>query len=310
MDHFDVLLQGSPFCDLTFTFSDRESLPPLGQEVYASGFGINPGGIFNIAAALSALGLRVGLLAQLGNDIFSRFVAERMNACGLPMDLVTVVDRPLPVVTAGISFPHDRLFISYAPPLEDVPPHPHIDIAMLEEYRPRALFSYGELGSEVYRRAHEIGILTYADTAWHAGLAAMATNEALREIDVLAPNLPEALEMTGAATAEDALGILTGWARAAIIKVGPAGCVGECGGRRYHVPAIPVGAIETTGAGDNFNAGFLYGALQGYDFEDCLRCGNIVGGLSTEAVGGCGAAATPEVVERRLACMRAERRAR
>jgi len=301
----DVLLQGSPFCDLTFTFNADSELPTLGQEVYAADFAVNPGGIFNIVAALSALDLRVGFLTQLGNDMFSRFIGERMRALQIPMDLVTWVDMPLPVVTAGVSFPHDRLFISYAPPPDSVPPAPQITVEMLEDYRPRALFSYGELGSAVYRRARELGVFTYVDTAWHPErLRSAGQREALREVDVVAPNRPEALEMTGAATVEEALDCLARWVDAVVVKLGAEGCRARANGREYCVPPIPVRAIETTGAGDNFNAGFIYGRLRGYDFEDCLRCGNIVGGLSTECVGGCVAAVTPAGVEAWLQKMR------
>src|SRR5579884_3957633 len=113
-ERFDVLLQGSPFCDLTFTFENLEGMPQLGHEVFAQDFGINPGGVFIIAAALSRMGLKVGLVTQLGTDIFSRFIAERMEANGLSTSLTDWVDRSIPVVTVGVSLPHDRLFISYA----------------------------------------------------------------------------------------------------------------------------------------------------------------------------------------------------
>lgn len=285
---YDVLLQGNPFCDLTFTFTALDHLPPLGHEVFADQFALNPGGIFNIASALNRLGFRVGLRAEMGNDIFSRFVAERMREVGLPLDLVTQADRPLPVVTAGVSFPHDRLFISYSAPREEGS-EPRITRADLDRYRPRALFSYGELGHDLMCEARARGVLVYVDGHWNPEyLRSASLHEALAYVDVFSPNLPEALEMTGAADAAAALDILRQWCRTAVIKLGPGGCIAWRAGDYYSVPAIPVQAVETTGAGDNFNAGLIYGLLRGYPFEVCLQCANIVGGLSTLALGGCG----------------------
>jgi sugar/nucleoside kinase (ribokinase family) len=295
---FDVILEGSPFVDLTFTFGDREGLPPLGQEVFAQDFAINPGGVFNIAAALARLGLRVGLLAQLGNDIFSRFIAERMEAAGLSLGLTQWVDRPLPVVTAGVSFPHDRLFISYAEPEVPAEPPPRVTLETLQRYNPRALFCYGEHTVALYREARRRGILVCIDTHWsEERLRSAHLRAAVAEASVFSPNLPEALEMTRTATAEEALDVLSAWTSCVAIKAGPRGCLAACEGSRYESPAIPVRPVDTTGAGDNFNAGLLYGLLRGYSFETALRCANIAGGLSTTVLGGAANGTTTADIE-------------
>ncbi len=290
---FDVLLQGHPFCDLTFTFADRETLPILGQEVYAGNFAINPGGIFNISAALTRLDLAVGMVTQLGNDIFSRFIVERMEEHGISRDLTDRVDAPLPVVTAGISFPHDRLFISYGPPTDGIPAAPRVTEQILDRYRPRVLFTHGEVGIDICRAARQRNVLVYLDTNWNPEfLHSTSLRELLSEVDVFSPNLAEALETTGADEAEDALQILRTWCRCVAIKCGPEGALASAGGQIFRVPAIAVQAIETTGAGDNFNAGLIYGLLQGYSFERSLECANITGGLSTLAIGGSGSGYT------------------
>jgi sugar/nucleoside kinase (ribokinase family) len=286
---YDVLLQGHPFCDLTFTFTDRETLPMLGQEVYASNFALNPGGVFNISSALTRLGLRVGLITQLGTDIFSRFIAEQMGEHGISRDLTTWIDAPLPVVTAGISFPHDRLFISYGPPMEGVPASPRITEEDLDQYEPRVLFTHGEVGIDICRAARRRDILVYVDTNWNPEfLHSTRLRELLTEVDVFAPNLSEALEITGATDAAGALELLSEWGPCVAIKCGPAGALAASGERIYRIPAIDVQAIETTGAGDNFNAGLIYGLLQGYSLERSLECANITGGLSTLVIGGSG----------------------
>jgi sugar/nucleoside kinase (ribokinase family) len=295
---FDVLLHGNPYCDLTFRFADRETLPPLGQEVFADSFAINPGGTFNVAASLSRLGLSVGLKARLGTDMFSRYLAERMEVCGLSLALITHVDRPTPVVTVGISFPHDRLFVSYDTPDSDPTAAAGISVEELDEYRPRVLFTHGAEGVATFREARRRGILIVLDTHWDVEyLRSERLRCALAEVDVAAPNLPEALEITGAADVEGALDRLSRWCRCVVIKMGADGCIAACNGSRYRIPALDVRAMETTGAGDNFNAGLVYGMLQGYSFDRALQCANITGGLSTLVSGGCEARISAEVVE-------------
>ncbi len=293
---YDVLLQGSPFCDLTFTFTDRESLPSLGQEVYASNFAVNPGGIFNVASALTRLGLCVGLMTQLGNDMFSRYIGDTMHETGISGALTTWIDEPLPVVTVGVSFPHDRLFLSYSPP--PVPPAPRITPRDLDRFSPRAVFTHGEIGLEICREARSRGILVYLDSNWDPEfLHSAELRHLLADVDVFSPNLAEALEITGAADALSALDRLKDRCRCVAIKCGADGTVAWCDGREYRAPAIDVRAVETTGAGDNFNAGLLYGLLGGHSFERSLRYATITGGLSTLVPGGCRSGFTSLVVE-------------
>jgi sugar/nucleoside kinase (ribokinase family) len=299
---FDVLLHGDPFCDLTFKFVDREALPLVGQEVFADSFGINPGGTFNISAALSRLGLKVGLKARLGTDIFSRYIGERMEAHGISSELITWVDQPKPVVTVGISFPHDRLFVSYVTPETSPESATAITDVELERYQPRVLFTYGGEGATTFKEARHGGILVLLDTHWDvAYLRSKYLRSVLSEVDVAMPNLPEALEITGASDAESALDRLSEWCRCAVIKMGAEGCIAACDGTRYQVPALQVEAMETTGAGDNFNAGLIYGLLRGYPFLKALRCANVAGGMSTLVLGGCGANVSAEVLEQALA---------
>jgi sugar/nucleoside kinase (ribokinase family) len=295
---YDVMMQGRAFCDLTFSFKHFDGLPALGQEVFADDFAINPGGIFNIVSVLTGLGVRVGWLTQLGNDIFSSFVGQQMKECGLSAALVQWVDHPLPVVTAGVSFAHDRLFLSYSAPKVADLPEPELSAEHFDRFRPRVLFTYGEVGIPLIREARRRGIMVYVDTFWNSEyLRSALLREVAASADLFAPNLDEALEMTGAGTAEDALQILSAWCPRAVIKRGANGCVAWNGSEQIAVPAIPVQARETTGAGDSFNAGLIYGLLLGYPFETCLRCANIAGGLSTAVLGGCRSGIRPADVD-------------
>jgi sugar/nucleoside kinase (ribokinase family) len=164
------------------------------------------------------------------------------------------------------------------------------------------LYTHGGEGPAIIGESRDRGILVLLDTHWDVEyLRSDYLRTVLAEVDVAVPNLPEALEITGAPDAEGALDRLSEWCRCAVIKMGAEGCIAACNGRRYHAPALKLRALETTGAGDNFNAGLMYGLLRGYPFDRALRCANVTGGLSTLVAGGCEANVSAEVVERMLA---------
>jgi sugar/nucleoside kinase (ribokinase family) len=103
--------------------------------------------------------------------------------------------------------------------------------------------------------------------------------------DVFVPNESEALQVTGAANAEDALEILGRRTELVVIKRGPLGAIAMHRGARSEAPALVCDAVDTTGAGDCFNAGLIAGLLAGDSLEDSLRQANVCAGLSTTAPG-------------------------
>ena len=109
---------------------------------------------------------------------------------------------------------------------------------------------------------------------------------ALGYVDVFAPNETEALQLTGETAVSDALTKLAAIVPTAVIKLGAKGAIAQRGSEIITIPPIAVTPVDTTGAGDSFNAGFIYGLLQDASLADCLRYGNIVGGLSTTQAGG------------------------
>jgi sugar/nucleoside kinase (ribokinase family) len=90
-----------------------------------------------------------------------------------------------------------------------------------------------------------------------------------------------------------------------VVKLGGEGCVASHGGESIHVPAFPVDVVDTTGAGDSFNAGFLHAWLREKaphkeEVQDCLRFAAACGGLSTRGLGGTAAQPDEDEVRRFL----------
>jgi sugar/nucleoside kinase (ribokinase family) len=92
-----------------------------------------------------------------------------------------------------------------------------------------------------------------------------------------------------------------------VIKLGPDGAMAQRGKQIARAPGIQASVVDTIGAGDNFNCGFIYGQTHRYSLEDSLLCGNICGGLSTQAHGGTGAAPTAAAVESQRSRVEVER---
>jgi sugar/nucleoside kinase (ribokinase family) len=294
---YDVVIAGDVYCDLIFTGLD--TLPRLGEELFARAFEMTPGGVFITGAALARLGLRVGLCCWLGDDPFSEFALRCFAQEGLSTALVQRSPGPLPTLSVSLSLPSDRSFVSSRAPRPCPDPAAvlrrttfrHLHISSLP-----GLFEHPDL----VELAHERGAGISIDCQWAPDLIAapdLADRLVAARPAVFLPNLDEALAITRAGDADDALDSLAAWVPT-VITMGAAGALAGCDGERYALPALPVNAIDTTGAGDAFDAGFIYGLLHGLPFSECLRVATVCGGLSTTAHGGATAAPRwPQVQE-------------
>ncbi|MFI5270203.1 MAG: carbohydrate kinase family protein, partial [Chloroflexota bacterium] len=136
-------------------------------------------------------------------------------------------------------------------------------------------------------RARALGLTTSADTG-HDPAEHWQVGGLLEGLDIFLPNTVEALALTGASSAADALERLAARVPTVAIKRGAMGALAAHGTQRVDIPAFPVQVQDTTGAGDAFDAGFLAGWLQGGDLAACVRRGNACGAYTAAHVGGSG----------------------
>jgi sugar/nucleoside kinase (ribokinase family) len=281
----DVLLPSAYFCDLVFT--GLPDIPKLGDEVFSQGLKVVPGAGFIPAVALTRLGLQVGWSCDFGNDFFSRFVLEEARRQNLSSDLFRIHDRPLQAVSVAYSFAGDRAFLSYIDPL------PATDLIDLLHHNPARCLMLTSLqtGSgfrDAARTAHAQDTLIFMDgqVMGDADLRKLEVIAALQSVDIFSLNQKEALTLTGEKNIESALERLAELAPTVVIKMGAEGAIAQSKGQRVRMPGIPAKVVDTTGAGDNFDCGFIYGILHRYSLENCLRCGNFCGSRSTASHGG------------------------
>ena len=295
---FDVLVVGDYCLDLIFTGLPR--FPELGFEVVGTGFAMTPGGAYNSVAALHHLGLNVGWAADFGDDDFSRFILDRAAQEGLDDSLFVRHKRPLRFITVAASYPQDRAFIAY------YDPGPTIPAAMkaLAKASTRVVYVPGlytgpllDAGLRLVR-ARGTKLVMDGNSAEEAQtLQDASVRRVLKSLDIFMPSALEARKLTGEQSVDGALRALAEHCPLVVIKDGAGGAYACAAGAVLHSPAIEVTPLDTTGAGDCFNAGFLKAWLDGRPLGECLRWGNIVGGLSTQGMGGTGRVVTVEEVE-------------
>ncbi|WP_054313584.1 carbohydrate kinase family protein [Mesorhizobium sp. 1M-11] len=283
-NRYDVMVVGEYYYDLIFT--DLPTLPSLGTDIWAKSFDDLPGASYTTALALTRLGLKAGWWCGFGTDIFSRMVLDEVRREGIDEGLFQRHDGPLRRVSAAFSFQHDRGFISYVdehdsdPTVEDV-----------EAVQPLVLMLQGFARSPerlaLINGARRAGVLVCGECQHlDFGIEAEGVVDVLQALDMFVPNETEAVQFTGTADAEAALEILARYVRTVVIKCGANGAIAIHDGRRHAVPAPKVEVVDTTGAGDSFNAGLIYGVLRGAPFEEALRYAVVCGSLSTTDYGG------------------------
>ncbi|MBW7461529.1 carbohydrate kinase family protein, partial [Paenibacillus sepulcri] len=135
------------------------------------------------------------------------------------------------------------------------------------------------------------GVTLSCDVGWDdTGEWNKGVFELMTYMDVFLMNETEGLHYTGLEQVEDSLEHMSAFSNHIVVKLGPKGAIAHKDGIRMHRPAYPVTAVDTTGAGDSFNAGYLYGFLNGLDTGTCLSYGNSCGALSVASYGGSGGA--------------------
>jgi sugar/nucleoside kinase (ribokinase family) len=289
---YDVMLFDAYFCDLIVT--GLPELPQLGKDLFGTDMGIEAGGIFNSARALHRLGIDVGWVCDFGSDLFSQFVLTEIRKEGIDTSLFRIHDKPVRSFSLSFSYVNDRGFISYMDPLEPVD-----RASYLLNHRPKALLSNDlrpdDPGWALLRTARDVGTTVFLDCqATDMMLQTPGFREMLRAVDVLMLNVSEAMQISGASDRDAAGMALAELTPLVVLKSGADGAYAYSDSGITHSPGLAVNVIDTTGAGDCFNAGFIAAHLRRETLESCLQLGNICGGLSTTAHG---TAAAPTLAE-------------
>jgi sugar/nucleoside kinase (ribokinase family) len=284
VDRYDVIHLGPYFCDLII--AGLQEKPQLGCEIYGTELHMIPGGAFNTTYALHKLKIKTGWISDFGSDHFSQFVLDKIKELGIDTTFFKIHDHQLCAVSVAFSFQYDRGFISYMDPCE-----PWNLLEILETYRPRLFLigglEYGPAFLDFAASAHSLGITLVMDCQYRdVTLNTPGVIEALRSVDLFIPNCCEVFRLTGIHDMAESARILTEFTPSVVIKIGREGSLACSQGIVTQVPAINVPVVmDTTGAGDSFNAGYIYGLLNNAPVESCLKYGNLMGGACVTGFG-------------------------
>jgi sugar/nucleoside kinase (ribokinase family) len=284
---FDLLAVGRPSVDVIF--SGLSEWPRLGLDVDADGLAACAGTSFNTPAAAHRLGLRVGYISLVGNDSWSQIVLREFEAEALPTDFLRIADRPLPFVSVALNHDHDRGFVTFYEPAPDADAElAQLARDVLSYARARHFHTYvGEEPAELTALARSRGMTVSLD-AWGGPFweDPAALEEVVADADILLANEAEALAMSGEQELRSAIRLLAEHCNCVVVKRGNNGAMAMMGDGFVDVPPEPAGVLDATGAGDCFNAGFLYGWLARKSLAECVVLANICGARAVQAFGG------------------------
>jgi sugar/nucleoside kinase (ribokinase family) len=304
MNRLDVLVAGELYVDLIL--SGFDFWPQPGQEAYAKEFRRDIGGGAAITASgLATLGLMTGIFAVAGSDHHD-WMGARLIERGVDTSELLVDPVEPTAFTVAISTPQERTFFTYTGSNRRFPRAVAQAARGGQLARARhAHLAYApswDVAEELFENIHENGCTLSLDAGWHEDwLTDRRAPSLLPLVDVFFPNEMEAARMTGAHDPEEMLHrFAQAGLRCVALKLGARGSAALCGEEFVYAPPINVEPVDTTGAGDCFNAGFLYGWLNDQPIETCLRIGNVCGGLSTEEYGGIAGFPGPARLRREL----------
>ncbi|MFM2031313.1 MAG: hypothetical protein RLZZ297_78 [Chloroflexota bacterium] len=299
MPSYDLLVLGEINADLIM----RGDVEPVWQqhEKIVDDMALVMGGSAAIFACGAArLGLSVAYVGVCGDDTIGNFCLSALRSAGVDTHHC-VVD---PAVRSGLTLvlqkPTDRAMLTYEggipllstamipTSLVDACRHVHVGSYYLQHALRPGL-------PALYARMQANGGTTSLDTNWDPSEAWAGLDTLFPHTNHFLPNDAEACAISKHSAVSNALATLAASVQTVAIKCGGDGAIAQSGNLTAHTPAIATSFVDAVGAGDSFNAGFVYGMLAGWSLEKSLRLAVVCGSLSTRAAGG--TAAQPTLAE-------------
>lgn len=291
--HFDLICVGMALVDSIIKGFDPEPISASGFRA-ASGTLSVGGEAVNEAMCAAKLGVKTGILCALGNDQAGDMIEGALSRCGVDTSLILhPEEHATPVTTMFVNEDGTRKSITNGAHRYNF--HPERTKERFTGAKGiilgslfRAPFDDPTIIDEVLKAAKEAGEVIFADTKLpnFRFLTLDDLKESLPLIDYITPNEDEAKYYSGKEEPSEMADVfLEKGVKNVVIKLGGKGCYFKNADVELRLPAFPIKAVDATGAGDNFVAGFASRILEGKSVEEALRFGSACGAICTTAVG-------------------------
>lgn len=270
-----------------------ESFPVRDREISCSSFELTIGSSTAICScAYASLGGNASFLGLAGNDEYGDYMLEGMHDFGIDTSLIQRTDKVKTGVTVNLIYHGSRTQITYPGTIAQFGIE-HIDLELISRFDHIHLaglylqeqFLPGVESVLEYARSHGVG--TSLDPQWDESQQWRHMKEWVPLLDYLFLNQDEALSLTGAGTAAEACRELGALTACPVVKTGADGALILEDGEPLKVPGFQIEVVDTTGAGDSFDAGFVYAVLEmGMDCREAAAFANGAGARSCGFPGG------------------------
>jgi sugar/nucleoside kinase (ribokinase family) len=254
------------------------------------------------ACGAARLGLKTVFTGVCGDDLNGHFMLEQMQQRQVDPKYVRIVSGGATGLSVILNRGEDRMILTY-PGLINTLKAEDVTNEILQTARHLHVAGYFIQDAlrpglpDLFRRAHRLGLTTSLDTNYDPSEQWLGLRDLLAQTDIFFPNEKEALLITHQTDPQAALADLAGMCRVVVMKCGQAGARLAHQGQVFSTSSIAVQVIDTVGAGDSFDAGFIYAFLNGWEMSKALKLAAVCGSLSTQVSGGTtGQATLPEAM--------------
>lgn len=283
-----TIVIGPLFCDLLLDGFKR--VPNEGEELFLEKIPLSVGGAAITAIALAQLGISTQLISFMGDDVFGQYILNELSSKNIDISSLHILPNAGSNLTLIFPYANDRGFITknikdnqFSEIIkESLDSYDFTDINYI--HLTFSLLKQQPIGDFI-KKAIESGVAVSVDLGFEEAVHWSDEDyKYIQGIDFFMPNNKESKLITKLDSIEDSLYRLKQWVKHPIITLGKEGAAFLDEKNKFHIiPAQETNAVNTSGAGDSFTAGFLYGLSCGLSIYDSVKRGIVAGTLTAES---------------------------
>ncbi|ETN94901.1 Sugar or nucleoside kinase, ribokinase family [Zhouia amylolytica] len=306
MSKKELIVVGELNVDLIL--NNIDGFPKIGTEIIADDMNLTLGSSSAIMAAnAAAMGVNTSFCGKIGKDMFGDIVLKELNAKQVSTNYISTSETHQTGITIVMNYDEDRANVTYCGAMEllTIDDIPWEELTEFKHFHLSNFFIQKGIRKDItliFKKAKEAGLTTSLDLQWDPeNQWDFNYEECLPYVDVFMPNEAEIKALTGTSSIEEALEKVTPYANTIALKMGAKGSIGIKEGTKLEITSFSnPNHVDSIGAGDSFNSGFIKQYIAGKSLEECLSHGNLMGALNTTAPGGTGAFKNPEEIKQKV----------